>query len=201
MTGEPCPVSLLRMKSVAQARVLLFAILLSVQAAAAGGEFTKNLTPENLRSAGLVKLTPEEIAQLEILIERYKTGAVEQAVAAVPPVPPAPAAQPVPETKSASILPDWVGALITLKRAENQPATKSQALEARLVGEFKGWSGRTNFKLENGQVWTQVNNDSYPYTPALKSPKVKIFPATFGTFWLEIEGVGQRCRVKPLRLE
>jgi lipoprotein-anchoring transpeptidase ErfK/SrfK len=188
------------MKSVAKARVLVFALLLSVHSAAAGGEFTKNLSPEKLRAAGLVKLTPEEIAQLETLIENYKTGAVEQAVAAVPPAPPAPAVKPAPEAKSGGILPDWVGALITLKRAEEAPA-KRQVLETRIAGEFEGWSGRTNFKLENGQVWTQVNNESYVYTPALKSPQVKIFPATFGTFWLEVEGVNQRCRIRPIRLE
>lgn len=188
------------MKSVSKARVFLLAILLSVHAVATGGEFTKNLTPEKLRAAGLVKLTPEEIAQLETLIENYKTGAVEQAVAAVPPAPPAPDVKPAPEVKSGSILPDWVGALITLKRAEEAPA-KRQVLETRIAGEFDGWGGRTNFKLENGQVWTQVNNESYVYTPALKSPKVKIFPATFGTFWLEVEGVNQRCRIRPVRLE
>jgi hypothetical protein len=188
------------MKFVSKASVLLFVILLSMHTAAVGGEFTKNLTPEKLRAAGLVKLTPEEIAQLETLIENYKTGAVEQAVAAVPPSPPAPAVKPAPEAKSGSILPDWVGALITLKRAEEAPA-KRQAMDSRIAGDFDGWSGRTNFKLENGQVWTQVNNESYVYTPALKSPKVRIFPATFGTFWLEVEGVNQRCRIRPIRLE
>lgn len=191
------------MTSVPKARTLLLAILLSLHAAAIGGEFTKNLSPEKLRASGLVKLTPEEIAQLEILIENYKTGAVEQAVAAVPPAPPSPAApavKPAPEAKSGGILPDWVGALITLKRAEEAPA-KRQVLETRIAGEFDGWSGRTSFKLENGQVWTQVNNESYVYTPALKSPKVKIFPASFGTFWLEVEGVNQRCRIRPVRLE
>ncbi len=189
------------MMPVRKTRLLLLALLLSVHAAASGGEFTKNLSPEKLRAAGLVKLTPEEIAQLETLIENYKTGAVEKAVAAVPPAPPAPAVKPAAEAKSGGILPDWVGALITLQRTENVPAKKQQALESRIAGEFDGWSGRTNFKLENGQVWTQVNNESYVYTPALKSPKVKIFPATFGTFWLEIEGVNQRCRIRPVRLE
>lgn len=179
------------MMPVPKARVLLLAILLSVHAAAIGGEFTKNLTPEKLRAAGLVKLTPEEIAQLETLIESYKTGAV----AAVPSTPPA------PEAKSGGILPDWVGALITLKRTENQSSAKLQALESRIAGEFRGWRGRTNFKLENGQIWTQVNNETYDYTPPLDSPKVRILPASFGTFWMEIEGVNGRCRVRPLKLE
>lgn len=191
------------MKSVSKARVLLLAILLSVQSAAIGGEFTKNLTPEKLRAAGLVKLTPEEIAQLETLIENYKTGAVEQAVAAVPPAPPSPAAptvKPAPEAKSGSILPAWVGALITLKRSEKGPAAQ-HTMESRLVGDFSGWSGRTSFKLENGQLWIQANSDSYQYSPALNSPKVKIYPASLGNYWMEIEGTNQRCRVKPVSLE
>lgn len=192
------------MKIIPQVRVLLLASLLLMPVAASAGEFARSLTPEKMQAAGLAKLTPGELAELEALVELYKAGALAKAAAvapaAAPPTTPVAAAEPS-ETKTKKLMPDWVGALITLKRAENQPATKSQALESRIAGEFKGWSGRTNFKLENGQVWTQVNNDSYPYTPALKSPKVKIFPATFGTFWLEIEDVGQRCRVKPLRLE
>ncbi|MBL9218458.1 MAG: hypothetical protein JNG82_08220 [Opitutaceae bacterium] len=177
---------------------LLLSFVLLAGNTSRAGEFTKNLTPENLRASGLSKLTPEELAQLEALVEAYKTGAVEKAVVATPP---SPATTTKASQETRGILPDWVGALVTLKRAENAPAKKIQALESRLVGDFSGWSGRTNFKLENGQVWTQVNSDAYPYTPAQKSPKVRIFPATFGTFWLEIEGVGQRCRVRPLSLE
>lgn len=191
------------MKSTA-CRALWIALLLAGIVPASAGEFASTLTQEKLRASGLTKLTPEELAQLEVFIENYKTGAVEKAVVAAPP----PRSQPSPAeapkaAESRSILPDWVGALITLKRAENAPAKKqeAQALESRLVGDFSGWTGRTNFKLENGQVWTQVNGDAYPYTPPLKSPKVRIFPATFGSFWLEIEGVGPRCRVRPVSLE
>jgi hypothetical protein len=74
-------------------------------------------------------------------------------------------------------------------------------VESHLMGNFSGWHGHTSFKLENGQVWTQINPENYEYAPALKSPRVKIYPATFGSFWLEIEGVHMRCRVKPVHLE
>ena len=186
------------MKLSRTAGALLLSFVLLAGNTVCAGEFTKNLTPENLRASGLSKLTPEELAQLEVLIEAYKAGAVEKAVEATPP-PTAATTKARQETRG--ILPDWVGALVTLKRAENAPAKKQQALESRIAGDFAGWNGRTSFKLENGQVWAQVNTDAYPYTPALKSPKVRIFPATFGTFWLEIEGVGQRCRVRPISLE
>lgn len=195
-TVIPPTLSYTTMNIFSQARVLLLAPLLLAHAS--GGEFTQSLTPEKVQAAGLAKLTPQELAELETLVELYKAGALAKAVAATasPPV-----FQSEPSAaKPKKPMPDWVGALITLKRAENAPA-KRQTMESRIAGDFDGWSGRTNFRLENGQVWTQVNNGSYDYTPALKSPKVRIFPAMLGTFWLEIEGVGQRCRVKPLRLE
>ena len=181
-------------------RVLLFVVLLFAQIAATAGEFSRTLTPEHLRATGLGKLTSKELAAFDTLIERYTTGLPHDAPVAPTPAPTV--GPPVkPEARPDKRIPDWVGALITLKRAENTKV-KAEALESRIAGDFDGWTGRSNFKLENGQVWTQVNKDeSYVWVPAIKSPKVKIFPASFGTFWLEIEGVTQRCRIRPIRLE
>lgn len=184
-------------------RQLGLVILVLAGLSAWAGEFTRTLSQEKLKASGLTKLTPEELAQLETLVEAYKAGAVEKAVEALPPSAPAPApvaAKANPE--KGGILPDWVGALITLKKVENAPPKKVQALESRIAGDFDGWTGRTNFKLENGQIWTQVNkDDTLVWVPAVKSPKVKILPASFGTFWLEVEGVSQRVRIRPVRLE
>ncbi len=131
-------------------------------------------------------------------MEEYKAGAIVVAAAAARTTsalqPGAPAAKPVSKT------PSWVEALLTLERTNSQP-DKAEVMESRLAGDFKGWSGRTTFRLENGQIWGQANSDQYSYTPALKSPKVKLSPAAMGTFWLNIEGVNQRCRVKPVKLE
>lgn len=170
------------------------AFLMLAHAAAAGGDFFRTLTPEEIQSTGLAKLTPDELAQLEALVQRYKAGAI----AAAPAV--AKAQEPKPPPKPAMILPEWVGALITLERTSQKP-DKSDAMNDHIKGDFSGWSGRTTFRLDNGQLWTQANGDSYIYSPTLKSPKVKIYPASFGSFWLEIEGVNQRCRVKPVKLE
>jgi hypothetical protein len=162
--------------------------------AAAGGDFGQTLTPEEMRAAGLAKLTPEELARLETLVQRYKAGDS----AATPTAPQA--QQGLPAAKSAKLLPAWVGALLTLERTGSRP-DKTDVMESRLKGNFSGWSGRTSFRLDNGQLWSQVNGESYLYAPTLKTPKVKIYPASFGTFWLEIEGVNERCRVKPVKLE
>ena len=187
-------------------RATVLAFLLCVHTAAIAGDFARTLTPEKIRAAGLAKLTPEELAQLETLVQEYKAGES----ASAPPATTAsqtttaggnPAAQvPSPEVKPSKLLPSWVGALLTLERI-GKKGVKSEAMENRIKGEFSGWEKRTLFRLENGQVWTQVNDDSYVHAPVLQSPKVKITPASFGTFWMDVEGVNQPCRVKPVRLE
>jgi hypothetical protein len=183
--------------------VIFFTALLLTQSPAGGGDFTRTLTPEKMQAAGLAKLTPEELAELETLVQQYKAG--EPARAPVPATAVTTAKAPAaPESnqaaKSAKILPAWVGALLTLERIGSKGA-KPEAMEGRIKGEFSGWEKRTLFRLENGQVWTQVNDDSYVHAPVLQSPRVKITPASFGTFWMDVEGVNLPCRVKPVRME
>lgn len=186
--------------------VIFLVALLLTQSLAVGGEFTRTLTPEKMRAAGLAKLTPEELAELEILVQQYKAGEPGSAPASATAATPteagkAPAApEPNQAAKASKILPAWVGALLTLERIGSKGA-KPEAMESRIKGEFSGWEKRTMFRLENGQVWTQVNDDTYVHAPVLQSPKVKITPASFGTFWMDVEGVNQPCRVKPVRME
>lgn len=168
-------------------------LLFTATAGAADGDFVRTLTPEETQSAGLTKLSPAERARLEELVERYRAGRMAVAEKAVE-------ARSVEPAKSKKLMPDWVGALIILQHAESKPAG-DQTLESRLTGDFTGWSGRSTFRLENGQLWAQANGDSYDYSPALHSPKVKIYPASFGSYWLEVEGCHQKCRVKPVKLQ
>ncbi len=194
------------MNAAIKRNAILFATFALGFATAPAAEFTKSLSTAEIQSAGLAKLTPEEIASLEALVQRYKQGAVavvqqqaeknqqeaEKKIVAAE----AKVAAAKPEKK----FPAWVGALITLQHTGDQP-DKAETLESRLVGNFSGWSGRSTFRLENGQLWTQANSDSYEYAPTLHTPAVKISPASMGTFWLEIAGVHQRCRIKPLKME
>jgi hypothetical protein len=186
--------------------------LLLALTSAIAGDFTQTLTPENIRAAGLGKLTPAELEQLDGFVQAYAAAA--SAPHPVPGVAQVAVAEPAPSTPgpnqpvassvtspppSTSKVPSWVGALEKKEQASKQP-DKSEALESRLRGDFNGWSGRSTFRLENGQLWKQAGQDTYLFAPTLKSPKVKISPAAFGSFWLEIEGVYQRCRVLPVKL-
>ena len=205
--------------------LLVFAVM-----AKADAGFLKPLPAEDFASAGLQKLTPEELVRLEALVQRYKTGevAVVQQQAEVQVSATQQEAEKkivVAETKAreaeakanevaikakeievkaavvpAKKQPGWFTALITLNRAGEKPE-KEEPLESRLVGDFRGWNGSSIFKLENGTQWMQQNKtDAYVYSPTLHSPKVKIAPAAIRGFWLEIEGVNLQVRVVPSQL-
>lgn len=187
--------------------------LLVLAAAARADDFTRTMTAAERTAAGLDKLTPEELARLKAIVERYKSGEVpavrqaaeeraakagrdtEERVAA--------AGARAPQTEAAESAgkkqPGWLHALVTLKRAEEKP-DDAGVLESRLAGDFTGWSGRTLFGLENGQVWQQAGGGEY-IGATLRQPNVKIYPAAMGSYWLQVEGLRQRVRVKPYKLE
>jgi hypothetical protein len=70
-----------------------------------------------------------------------------------------------------------------------------ERVETRLPGDFRGWQDGTVFVLENGQSW-QVQGGSYVTPPEPGPRKVVIAPGLMGSFFLEIEGVRQKPKVK-----
>lgn len=184
-------------------------LLWGISATATEGDFTKTMTAAELTKTGLEKLSPAELAQLKSVVERYKAGAVEivqqqaetkvaaaETKAAVAEAKAQQAEQThAPDPKK----PSWLRALITLEKSAADPS-KDTAVESRFAGNFTGWSGKTIFRLENGQVWQQVNAGSYDTQP-VPSPHVRIYPAKVSGFWMEIDGVNPRVRVKPVKLE
>jgi hypothetical protein len=95
--------------------------------------------------------------------------------------------------------PSWLGALITLRRAESKPDAE-EAIETRLAGSVSTFEGRRSFTLENGQVWQMTEADAYA-GPTYDRPVVRIRPGAFGNFWLQIPEAAIRVKVKPVRLE
>ncbi len=74
-----------------------------------------------------------------------------------------------------------------------------EALESRLTGDFRGWGRGATFMLENGQRWRVDDNVEY-VSPTLSAPAVRILPGRLGSFWMEIEGVKTKVKVKPVNL-
>ena len=163
--------------------------------AAEPARFSARLTSEQFKTAGLDKLTPEQLAALDRFVagenevetaaavkEAVSTSAVaKETASSAAPKAIAPAATPKPRSLLVRLLP---GTRI-----------EYETVETRLVGEFRGWEGRTRFRLENGQVWRQNGGDNYS-TPPVSAPRVWIEPGALGAFFLRIEGVNPRVKVE-----
>jgi hypothetical protein len=74
-------------------------------------------------------------------------------------------------------------------------------LEARLVGDFTGWTGNTKFRLDNGQVWEQTKNYIPNYEPRepISQPRVTISRGLMGSYNLRVEGVKRIVQVKRIK--
>ena len=91
------------------------------------------MTSEEFGAAGLDKLSAEELKALDRWLLRYTTDDVPELV------------KEVPELKESAAL----KAAVT---PPSQPEPEPERVVSRVQGKFKGWSGKTVFKLENGQV-------------------------------------------------
>lgn len=80
-----------------------------------------------------------------------------------------------------------------LERREEQP----DELVSRIVGDFDGWWGDTQFRLENGQVWVQAQSGRKRYKGP-PNPKVTIRRRALGSYRLQVEGSNKTVRVKRL---
>lgn len=72
-----------------------------------------------------------------------------------------------------------------------------QSVRASISGPFKGWSGKTEFKLDNGQVWRQLVSGKFRVN--LDSPKVTIEKGMFGGYYLKVDGYNKTVRVRRIK--
>src|SRR5262245_26514357 len=147
-------------------------------ASAAEESFSKAVTPADYSAAGLEKLSPAELARLDALVRDFKSGALEvarrEAAAAAAARATAEARATKAEAKAhaaESVAKARAAESEAKARAVESEAKKSDkgvlakakvmltpgtqveyaTVESRIVGDFRGWEGRTLFTLENGQ--------------------------------------------------
>ena len=80
---------------------------------------------------------------------------------------------------------------------ERKKGEDAAPVASTLKGEFRGWKPGTIFELANGQRWRVLEGDFHASRP-LKDPQVTIKPGLFGGWYLLVEGVGVRVKVKRL---
>lgn len=139
----------------------------------------ERMTAKDFREAGLDKLSEAELQALNAWIERNVRLADPAVAAAVA------QGQAVPAPASAG---DSMVGFETARREE---------FSSSIPGTFKGWSGKTEFKLENGQVWQQVEGDRFAAN--LESPRITMKPGAFGAWRMHVEGINRTTLVKRIR--
>jgi hypothetical protein len=161
--------------------ILASALALAFGSAADAQSFSsleERMTAKEFRDAGLDKLSDEELRALNAWVQR-NVRLAEQGGAAAAPGQAAPAASQVASDT---------------RGFENAERTE---ITSRILGPFKGWSGKTVFTLENGMVWQQVEDDRASIVA--ESPSVTISPGTFGSWRLKVEGSNRTTLVKRIK--
>ncbi len=71
------------------------------------------------------------------------------------------------------------------------------AVRRRIVGHFSGWTGKTVFRLDNGEVWKQRLGARYAIS--LENPEVEIKKNLFGFYEMKIVKTGRRVGVSRVK--
>ena len=123
------------------------------------------MSPEERQKSGVDTLTAEQRQFLsEWLLENYtrNPAKVVSSPATVPDTSPQQSAssEATADTIEAEIDRRVAARLADNRASEKKPASDS-SFEARLTGNFTGWSGKTVFRLDDGQVWRQRSAANY----------------------------------------
>ena len=124
------------------------------------------MSKDEMRQTGVDSLKPAQRQALDEWLNRYTTRVV----------------------KAARKVDSATG---TVTRSSCEPA-----IESTIAGDFNGWDGETVFKLANGQIWEQAEEDvmsSYSYMP-----DVTIYSTSSGCR-MKVEDEDETILVKRIR--
>lgn len=162
-----------RIHSPARVRLLALALLLPLASAAMAQKIEQQMSYEQFKAAGLDKLTPEQLANLNAWLEGRVQVETAKAV----------------EVAKQESQDDRRGLFSSESR---EPVT------GQLDGSFSGFGKGRQFTLDNGQVWKQI--DDAALSAKLTSPQVRITPSIMGGAWyLSVEGYNTRAKVQRVK--
>ena len=144
---------------------LAFALLTGAAAAQTTTTLEERMSKNDFHATGLDKLSPAELKALNDWLAGHQPATVVTKVVTV----------------------------------EGKPAfyvdQERQPIESRIDGKFSGWYGKTVFRLENGQEWTQTESGSFS-NGKYDHPKVKMKPMMLGSWLMYVEPCGCSVRVE-----
>jgi hypothetical protein len=170
-------------------KTLLFIVLaLSLHAAAQAADsfstLEERMSGKEFKETGLGKLTEAELSALNDWLRRHSVATLENATAQA----------------SANVV---VSESITrdMRGFPNQPkgGPDDDVINSKIVGTFDGWNAKgTLFKLDNGMIWQQVENDSFFVDP-VENPEITIKKGFMNKWHLSM--VGHKAKVSVKRIQ
>jgi hypothetical protein len=156
-------------------RLLALAALLPFAGASlAQQKIEQQMTYEQFKAAGLDRLSPEQLANLNAWLNGKLE--VETAKAA--------------ETAKQSGGDDRRGLIV---------ASSRDPVDGTITSTFTGFGKGRSYTLDNGQVWQQIDDVSLTGVKNA-NPKVKITPSAIGSAWyLSVEGFNARAKVQRVK--
>ena len=121
------------------------------------------LSQEKFDQMGLSKLSDRELSEL---YQWIKSGEFEESLAEKPPI-------------------DTVQVALNQSAPNVVDLERNQTIKATIKGKFSGWSGKTIFKLSNGQVWRQRIKGNWRYRA--ESPSVEIKKNFMGYYVMRVD--------------
>jgi len=89
-------------------------------------------------------------------------------------------------------------AILRQDNTEVREASQDFELVTRISGDFRGWSGETVFRLENGQIWRQRLPGRYHYSGP-PNPEVRISRSWMGFYKMTVVETDKSIGVKLVR--
>ena len=161
------------------------------------------MTPQERALSGIDTLTPQQRAFLNQWLSNNLIDSPAASHYTASPKAKAPRAEETRDGDDAKTvaIEDEVNRRVaeTLAR-EKVAADKVQSdapFEANVVGDFKGWTGKTVFRLDNGQVWRQRSASTYRHKGS--DMRVRFEQNWMGGWEMEVLSTGKSVLVKKVR--
>ena len=150
------------------------AVLAQAPSQGSSAPIEQQMTPEQVKAAGLDKLSAAELANRNAWLNHTIVAETSKAAEA--------ATQKV--------------------KTENRgffDFGSAEPINGRLVGEFRGFSKGRSYTLDDGQVWQQID-DTHMSARPLTNPEVRIKPAMVGNSWyIAVGKYNTRAQVKRIK--
>jgi hypothetical protein len=152
-------------------------------------DFWPQLTPEERKAAGYDQLSPEQRTVLDQLAVRFAEQRARPAITAA-----REKAREEGRVQAEAKALEKKKASIGLAPREDD---ETEVVRTRILGQFRGWTGHTSFKLANDQVRQQEQPESR-FFPLMIDPEVEIRPSRLGGWKMTLLKEGLWIRVKRI---